>query len=409
MKIVILSLNYSPELTGIGKYNGEMGEWLAEKGHKVIAITAPPYYPQWKILPGYKRYSYSRENAGRECIIRCPIWVPKKVTGLTRIVHLLSFLFSSIPVLVWQGLHRPQLIFMTEPPFFCTLTVIVVSKIFGIRSWLHVQDLEIDAALDLGLVRGSFLRRLMLQVESWLLGQFDFVSTISLNMEMKINSKGVSADKQRMFPNWVDCQAIKPIADTSELRRSLRIRRDEIVALYSGNMGEKQGLEIILDAAKLLQDMNIVFVMCGQGAAYRRLRAYAKDLSGVHWLSLQPLEKLNDLLNMADIHLLPQRHDVADLVMPSKLTGIMASGKPCVATALIRTQVWTVLQDRGIVTEPGDVGAFANAIKKLAQDSRLRETLGSSARAYAEECFDKDKILQNFEREMRDLVFSDSK
>ncbi len=161
------------------------------------------------------------------------------------------------------------------------------------------------------------------------------------------------------------------------MRDELCIPDDEIVVLYSGNMGEKQGLEIVIEAARALTDeLALHFIMCGQGAAYARLRKLAEGLDNIKWLPLQPIDKLNELLNAADIHLLPQRADAADLVMPSKLTGILASGRPVVATAHPGTEVWNVVQGRGITVEPGNVEAFAGAIQKLAGDAERRKALG---------------------------------
>jgi len=143
-----------------------------------------------------------------------------------------------------------------------------------------------------------------------------------------------------------------------------------VVALYSGNMGEKQGLEIVVEAARILESdaPNIRFVLCGEGAAKVRMQALAADLSNVLWLPLQPLARLNELLNFVDIHLLPQRADAADLVMPSKLTGMLASGRPVLATAHAGTELAGVVAGCGVVVEPGNVQAFVDALRQLAAD-----------------------------------------
>ena len=120
----------------------------------------------------------------------------------------------------------------------------------------------------------------------------------------------------------------------------------------------------------------------------------------VQWIPLQPFARLNDLLNLADIHLLPQKADAADLVMPSKLTGMLASGRPVVATARHGTQLAQAVEGRGIVVEPGDASAFAEAIKKLAQDLGLREELGRNARDYAISELKKESILSRLEQEL---------
>ena len=197
--------------------------------------------------------------------------------------------------------------------------------------------------------------------------RYSRVSSISPNMVKRAIEKGVEKSRVLLFPNWVDTRHIYPLERESLLREQFKIDSDKIVALYSGNMGEKQGLDIIVEAARELRDdPRILFVMCGTGAAHERLRSLGKGLNNILWIPLQPLERLNELLNLADIHLLPQSSDVSDLVMPSKLTGILASGKPVIATALPGTQLAKVVNGLGTVTAPGDTEQFRQAIENMA-------------------------------------------
>lgn len=409
MKLLFISLNYFPDLTGIGKFNGEMVSWLVEQGHDICFISAPPYYPEWRVSRGYSAISYKLEKSRNLKVIRCPIWVPSKPSGVARILHLLSFALSSFPVVFWQLIKRPDVVFLTEPPFFCAPVVSVLSKLLRVKSILHVQDLEIDAAFDLGIVKQKWVRWAIHRIESITMRIFDIVSSISGPMLDKIRQKGLPDEKLFLFPNWVDIDQIHPLAGQIPLRQSLGITEDSIVALYSGNMGEKQGLEIIIEAARQIKDDRLMFVMCGNGSAYEDLYKRAQGLKNVKWLALQPVEKLNELLNMADIHLLPQRSDVTDLVMPSKLTGIMASGKPCLATAQSGTQVWDVLQDCGIVTAPENQVEFNQALDILINNESLRIQYGENARKYAVENFEKCKILQRFQNKLEDMVRSNAK
>jgi colanic acid biosynthesis glycosyl transferase WcaI len=131
MKIVIQSINFHPELTGIGKYTGEMAGWLTSKGHLVRVITSAPYYPKWKISPGYKKYSWSKETWCDVEVWRCPIWVPIKPNGMTRIIHLASFALSSFPIMLWQIFWRPNIILTIEPPLFTAPAALVAARISG--------------------------------------------------------------------------------------------------------------------------------------------------------------------------------------------------------------------------------------------------------------------------------------
>ena len=397
-----------PELVGIGKFTGEMAIYLAQKGHDIRVVTAPPYYPEWRIGEAYSAWAYKKEiiESTRPInVYRCPLWIPRKLSGLKRMIHLASFTASSFPVMLYHTIWKPDVVLAVEPPFFCSYQSWLAARLSGAISWLHVQDFEIDAALDLGILKVAWAKRMIYGVEKWILRRFDRVSTISGRMLGRLDTKGVAPVKQFLFANWVDTNQIKPLERESPFRSELGIRSDEIVALYSGNMGEKQGLETVIEAARSFsRTMPIRFVLCGQGAAYTRLRMLAEGLKNIIWMPLQPAERLNDLLNLADIHLLPQRADAADLVMPSKLTGIMASGRPVVATANEGTEVWSVVQGRGITVATGDDRAFVAAVAALAKDPARRALLGAQARKYSVEHWAKEQVLNAFEAALRGLV-----
>jgi colanic acid biosynthesis glycosyl transferase WcaI len=402
MRILIVGINYVPELTGIGKYSGEMAEWLAAHGHEVRVVTAPPYYPEWRVADEYAAWRYSKEVRKGVSIWRCPIWVPARPSGLKRLLHLASFAISSLPILVRQIFWRPGVILVIEPPLFCAPAAWICARVSGAKAWLHVQDFEVDAAFDLGILRARWMRIIVSNLESWLMRRFDRVSTISSNMMLRLIQKNVAVEKTRLFANWVDVDAIFPLNAPSAMRQQLGLSPDCIVALYSGNMGEKQGLEIVLEAAgRLAGEDGIRFVLCGDGAARQRLQQKYAGLTNVQWLPLQPLERLNDLLNMANIHLLPQRSGAEDLVMPSKLTGMLASGRPVIATANEGTQISRVLPDCGVVVEPDNIENFASAILLLARDADRRAGMGKHAREFALRHWAKENVMQEFDKQLK--------
>jgi colanic acid biosynthesis glycosyl transferase WcaI len=407
MRILIYGLNFTPEPVGIGKYTGEMVQWLVARGHQVKVVCAPPYYPDWRIADGYSRWRYRRETIHGAEVLRCPLWVPRKVTGLTRILHLLSFTLSSAIPLLWQTRWCPDFIFTVEPPLFGALPALITGKLARARTWLHVQDFEVDAAFHLGLLKSHRLERFAFGAERALMRRFDRVSTISEKMLERALAKTEGQPACVLFSNWVDTHHIRPLKQPSPYRAELELPANAIVLLYSGSMGEKQGLEIILAAAERLQDQpQYHFVMAGVGAAYERLRAQAADIHNIRWLPLQPAERLNDFLNLADIHLLPQKADAADRVMPSKLTGMLASGRAVLATAVPDTQVATVLTHAGIVVQPGDIEAFVAAIRQLGADPQLREELGAAGRTYATQILEHDNVLAGFEQELQRMLQS---
>lgn len=399
MRILVYGINYFPEPIGIGKFTGEMTAWLAKNGHEVRVVTAQPSYPEWRVMPGYSAAAYQREHRENLTVWRCPVWVPRFPTGLKRILHYLSLALSSAPIALRQVWWKPDIVLLVVPPLFLAPTALLVARLAGARSWLHLQDFEVSLAFETGLLRRPMLRKVALWVEQKLLQRFHRVSTISSRMLAGLHSKGVAEERCVLFPNWVDVEIIRPLNGQNRLRSEWALREQVTVALYSGNMAGKQGLDVLLDAAKLLKDdESLCFVLCGGGAARKRLQEKNGDLRNVIWRPLQEAARLNELLNVADIHLLPQLANVADLVMPSKLTGMLASGRPVIATADAGSQVAQVVAQCGIVVPPGDVNALVTAIRVLAADPDRRRRLGSTARDYALKNFASSRILPEFEK-----------
>jgi colanic acid biosynthesis glycosyl transferase WcaI len=183
----------------------------------------------------------------------------------------------------------------------------------------------------------------------------------------KLRTRGVGEKYAMFFPNWANLDSINPLSAPSGFRAKLGISDETLVCLYSGSLARKKGIEIFPEIAKRLAgQQDIVLVVCGDGVGRAEMAAASLELCNMRFMPLQPLEKLNNLLNLADIQLLPQRADAADLVMPSKLGGILASGRPVVAGAMPGTEIASVVGCCGIVVPPDDAAAMTGAILRLA-------------------------------------------
>ncbi|WP_233869120.1 glycosyltransferase WbuB [Paraburkholderia adhaesiva] len=401
MKILIYGINYAPEMTGIGKYTGEMAVWLAARGHDVHVVCAPPYYPEWRVAPDFNAKRYTREKRNGVTVSRAPLWVPTRPKALGRLLHLASFALSSLPVMLSLMAWRPDVVFCVAPSLLNAPTGWIVARLTGAHAWLHIQDFEVDAAFKLGILQGLWFKRLALFAERVLLTHFDSVSTLSSRMITRAIAKGVSPARLAYFPNWVDTDAIFPLAQPGTLKAVLGLPAEAIVILYSGNMGGKQGLDVLTDAILQLGNCaDLAFVLCGAGPARAGIEAACGSLPNCRIIDLRPAEELNELLNLADIHVLPQRADAADLVMPSKLTGMFASGRTVVAMARPGTELYETVAPRGVIVPPGDAASLAEAIRRLADDAPLRERLGRAGRDYAVAMFARDTELAAFESEL---------
>jgi colanic acid biosynthesis glycosyl transferase WcaI len=406
-RLLLIGGNFSPELTGIGKYNGEMIDKLASLGYHCTVVTSYPYYPQWKVQEAYKNTSgwFKKEQkvsigAGGSSIkiFRCPHYIPKKPTGLKRIIADFSFCFSAgIKVFLLLFTKKFDFVLVVAPPFQLGLLGILYQKIKGARFLYHIQDLQIDAARDFNLIKSKFVINTLLKVERYILKRADVVSSISQGMIKKIEIK-----YQRevvFFPNWVDTKLFFPIPEKEKLKIEFGFAASDKIILYSGAIGEKQGLEAILEAAKaLVNNLALKFVICGSGPYKDKLRALkeSQQLDNVIFLPLQPLEKLNSFLNMADIHLVLQRANAADLVMPSKLTAILSVGGAAIITANEGSSLYDVVSAHkmGILIEPENEAALAAAI-----DTTLKNydhEINLNARLYAEQYLSIDEVFRKF-------------
>jgi len=408
MRILVIGLNFAPELTGVGKYTGEMAAWLARRGHEVSVVTTRPYYPEWTRPAGLQRWTWRRENWQGCDVVRCPLYVPRRMNASRRIAHLGSFALSSIPAALARTMRgKIDLVAAIVPTLLSAPLALAVARSLSAKAWLHVQDLEIDAAGGVGLIENRRLLDGALALERALITRFDLVSAISPKMVEAIARKGVARKRLMLFPNWVDMTRIFPMPGAPGLRRELGLPEDACIALYSGSMGRKQGLDYVIAAARVLSQSDAsspLFVLAGAGPVLDELRQAAADLPNVRFMPLQPDERFNEFLNMGDIHLLPQRRDAADLVMPSKLGAMLAAGKPVIATVPPDSQVALTLEGAGIVVPPEDHAALAGAIAALAGDAPRRTALGLAAAQRARETVEAEAILSQAEARLLSLA-----
>ena len=253
-KILVYAMNYSPELAGVGRYNGEIAEYLAAQGHRVVAITTPPHYPGWKVIAPYGN-RYSQEDRAGVRVVRCPLVLREKMGGIWRLIAPATFALASMPAFIAAFIRlRPDAVICIEPTLMAAPVAVVLAKLGGARSVLHVQDLEVDAAFAVGHLSGRRgLKKLGHAFERWVMGAFSTVITISDRMAEQIRAKGVAADRLHVIRNWVDLEQIFPIENSREYRDEFGYSDDDFVVLYSGNIGAKQGLPVLLDAAEALK------------------------------------------------------------------------------------------------------------------------------------------------------------
>ncbi|MGY4434493.1 colanic acid biosynthesis glycosyl transferase WcaI [Bradyrhizobium sp. F1.13.1] len=403
MRILLVGINYAPDLIGVAKYNTELCESLLDEGHEVRVITAPPYYPTWKIPTNFSASYFRATDINGVRVTRTPLYVPAQPSGGKRLIHHASFALSSVlPVAKEAFSWRPDIMLSVAPSLMSAAFVSFIASRIRAKSWLHVQDFEVDAAFDLGLLQNGNLRRLMLKTEAAIIRSFDRVSSISPQMVARLHAKGLEMGRTSEVRNWIDTSAIFPASRQTRYRRQLGIPDTATVGLYSGTMSNKQGLDLAIDAAAALGDSrpNIHLILAGEGPHKAKLVEMADGHSRVHFLDLQPNESFNELMATADFHLIPQKAEAADLVLPSKLGAILASGRPVIAMASRGTGLAAEVDGAGLVIPPGDSRALAAAIVKLSDDHALCEELGAEGRRRSIERWDRRTIVRRWIEDM---------
>ena len=406
-KILLISHNFSPEPTGIGKYNGEMIDWLAKKGYDCTVVTTYPYYPYWKVQKPYTNTWYKKEvidypqSGTTITVYRCPSYVPAKPTGKRRMVQDISFWFSKSWIIfkLLLSSQKFDLIITVAPPFHLAYLGLMIRNYSGGKLLYHIQDLQIEAAQDLGMLSSNKILDKLYDIERNILSKADYVSTISEGMMDKVR---VKVNKNVLFfPNWADTSYFFPLPDKDAIKINWGYQPNDLIFLYSGAIGEKQGLENVIYAADLLRnEPDIKFIICGSGPYKEKLinLANEKGLNNINFLPVQDKEKFNEFLNLADFHLVLQKANASDLVMPSKLTTILAVGGGCIITCSPGTSLYNVVSkyNVGYIIEPENYELLADAILKTKSNQNETIIKKANAREYALHYLNIDNVMETF-------------
>lgn len=398
-KSVILYSYYSPEeLTGIGKYNGELIDWLFNRKLGVTSFTNVPFYPYWKKYDGFKNHIYSKRN-GKTTDVRTWVYIPRSPRALKKIVSELSFLLSSSIVLLLhlKTIKKASLLIVINPPFFLGVLALLIRKLSNTPILFHIQDLQIDAAKELKLLP-AWLCIFLEKIECQILKRTDYVSTISKGMQSKIDKKSIEKEVL-LIPNWADLNVIKPLSNSIWLHEYLGVDPEKKLIVYSGNVGEKQGLELMVEAARKMQsNKKIHFVLLGEGLYKRviekRINEYGLSNFSIH--SLVSKDRINDMLNSSFVQLVIQKSEGSDSFLPSKLANILAAGCACIVTASPKTTLYDIIEESKIGTTilPDSSDSLVIALKEILVQKTGTEQMKKRARLWAEQNLSIDKCLK---------------
>jgi colanic acid biosynthesis glycosyl transferase WcaI len=401
LRVIVWGINYAPELTGIAPYNTALCQYLHRGGHDVRMVTSFSYYPAWRKSAGDRGRLYRTDRIGGVPVHRCWHYVPARVTSWKRIVHEASFVLSS---LVRQFfLPRPDVIVVVSPPLLLGAAAWLIGVARRVPFVFHVQDLQPDAATSLGMLRPGLLIRMLYFLERLAYSKAALVSGISGGMLEAFARKGTPASKQVYFPNGVDLSGAAVPPAVGRFRARHGFAPGDFLAVYSGNLGVKQGLEILVEAARLVRDSRVKIVICGDGSRRARLAELVVQagLGNVAMLPLQPAEEYREMLRDADVCLITQQRGTGQFFLPSKLLGALALARPVISVGDEASELVKAARAGrfGVNVLPGAADRLAAVLDDLAAHPRQLCSMGESGRRYVEQ-FDFEAVHRAFEAEL---------
>lgn len=412
LKLTVWGINYHPEPTGIAPYNTDLCEYLKERGHEVRMISSFRYYPHWEKLPSDQRRLFRTDTIRQVPVHRCWCFVPKRLTALKRILHELSFcLFSTLRVL---ALPRPDVLVVVSPPLALGFFAWLASRLKRTRFIFHVQDLQPDAALGLGMLKPSLFTRALYALEAFAYKKAEKVSSIAPGILQAFRDKGVPEAKCLLVPNWLR-SAPKDHAAVPGVRRVLAkhgLEEKSLLALYSGNIGKKQNIGILLEAARLLHKSKgqatpqITLVLAGDGAGRAELESALKQ-APCPALKLLPLlddQDYHDMLGAVDLCLITQAPGTGQHFFPSKLLSALCARVPVIAVADADSELSRAVFEGGFgaVVPPDSAQLLATHLEQLALNPEQLQTW--KARTVWVDQFARERILGQFEKTLQSLA-----
>ncbi len=384
MRILILSHYFPPEIGSGPHYPFELAESLVKRKHKVTVVTGFPRYNVPVMPPDYRYRLFKRECKSGVQIVR--VNAPNFYGSSVISRGLVQMLAPPALGLRAALAGRHDVIYTITPPIMIGLAARRVAQVYRIPWVANVQDLFPQSMIDLGILRGQRMIRMFERMERTLYRTATAITVMSPGNREFVISRGGDPDRVHVVPNWVDTRSFSADAPRGAFRQAHGLG-DAFMVVFAGTMGFSQGLDVVIEAARLTAgEDGLLWLMVGGGAERDRLAAAAEGLANVRFLPMQPKEKYPTVLADADVCLVTLRPEVATPTVPSKIATIMAAGRPIVASIPATGDARRVIEESGggVVVPPADPRALADAVLALKRDRDAPARMGRSGRAYAE-------------------------
>jgi glycosyltransferase involved in cell wall biosynthesis len=396
LRIVLLTHYFPPEVGAPQARLFELARRAAAAGHTVTAVTGFPNYPTGVIPAEYRGRFHMQETLEGIRVVRTWVYATPNRGFLRRILNHISFALSSLTALRKVG--RADVVFVESPPLFTGLSALAYSRIKGAPYIFNVSDIWPQSAVELGALRSRFAIRLSEMLERYLYRKAARVSVVTPGMVERLAARGIPREKLFLLTNGVDTGMFHPAPPNPELARTLGLDERKIF-LYAGTHGMAQGLDTILEAAKLTKNPEVLYVLAGEGAEKEELakKVQAEGIANVRLLPNQPKAVMPGLLNLAYASIIPLRRlDLFKSALPSKMFESMATAKPIVASLWGEAAELIESARCGVVVAPEDAAALHVAVEKLAEHPSLARELGENGRQYVAAHFDRQVIAARF-------------
>ncbi|MFJ2919147.1 glycosyltransferase [Streptomyces sp. NPDC087307] len=398
--LLVVSTNYAPELTGIGPYAAQLAEHWAGAGADTHVLTGMPHYPSWRTDPEYRGVWRVVEKRAGVTLHRRRHYVPSRQTALRRA------LFEA--TVLGHGLLSPP----ASPPPDAVVAQMpsLAGGVIGARLAARhrvpyipvVQDLMGAAAAQSGIRGGGRAAAVASAAERYALRSAALVGVIHETFVPRVTAYGVDPARIRTVPNWSHVRA--PSADRARTRARLGWSEGTPVVLHSGNMGLKQGLEVLVDAARLAPGIRVVIM--GDGNQREALRERAAGLRNLEILPPAGADEFTDVLAAADVLAVTQRASVLDMSVPSKLTSYFVSGRPVVASVAEGGGTAQEVQrsGAGLLVAPEDPAALLSAVRKLVEAPAGADALGANGPQYVARHLSREAGLARFDALLTEVL-----
>lgn len=393
MKLLLLCPHFEPDLhAATGEVMTQLVKALAERGHRIDVVTSLPWYHQHEVEEQWRGRPWRREATEFGSVTR--VWpfptdkrnIPARAVGFGG--------FTSLAAGAALTLERPDVVIAMSPPIFLADAGWLVAKRWRVPFVFNVQDIFPDVAVELGALANERVIELAQRHERSVYRRADAITVLSEDQAANVRAKcapssgsgaGI-ADRVRIIHNFVDLDRIVPV-DRATAYRQRHGLGDKIVVMYSGNVGLSQSFDLVRHAATAWQDRaDVHFVVNGEGAARHQVDRWAVDLPNVLVTDFAPRDEVGDVLGAADLHLILLKEGLSRSSTPSKLYGVLAAGRPLLASIDSGSEVDNIIAraGAGLSVAPDDPALFLEALEKMTTDTHELRAMGERARTFVE-------------------------